>query len=89
MEAARRHDARRSSSRCIDFRYITDALTPDEALDILRAHAPRHARRREAEMRRDGYPAYTTSAGWLGYDDDKVRRLCREARGRRLDATSR
>ena len=34
---------------------------------------------REAEVRRAGYPAYTTSAGWLGYDDDKLRRLCREA----------
>ena len=63
--------------RCVDFRYITDALTPDEALDILRRHAPTRAAR-EAEMRRDGYPAYTTSAGWLGYPDEKIRRLCRE-----------
>jgi L-fuconate dehydratase len=61
----------------IDFHYITDALTPDEALGILRRHAPARAQR-EAEMRRDGFPAYTTSAGWLGYDDDKIRRLCRE-----------
>jgi L-fuconate dehydratase len=63
--------------RCVDFRYITDALTPDEALEILRTHAPTR-RAREAEMLRDGYPAYTTSAGWLGYPDDKIRRLCRE-----------
>jgi L-fuconate dehydratase len=63
--------------RCVDFRYITDALTPDEALGILRRHAPTRAAR-EAELRRDGYPAYTTSAGWLGYPDEKIRRLCRE-----------
>ncbi|MEA2575409.1 MAG: L-fuconate dehydratase [Chloroflexia bacterium] len=63
---------------CIDFRYITDALTPDEALEILRRNAPTKAER-EAEMLRDGYPAYTTSTGWLGYSDDKIRRLCREA----------
>jgi L-fuconate dehydratase len=63
---------------CIDFRYLTDALTPDEALAILRRLAPTRAAR-EAEMRRDGYPAYTTSTGWLGYSDDKIRRLCREA----------
>ncbi|KAL0092356.1 enolase C-terminal domain-like protein [Phycomyces blakesleeanus] len=63
----------------IDFRYITDAITPEEALEILRENAPTKAIR-EAEMRAKGYPAYTTSAGWLGYSDDKVRRLCREAK---------
>jgi L-fuconate dehydratase len=62
----------------IDFRYITDALPPERALERLRALAPRRAER-EAGLRRDGYPAYTTSVGWLGYDDDKIRRLCREA----------
>lgn len=62
---------------CVDFRYITDAITPEEALEMLRRHEPTRARR-EAEMLRDGYPAYTTSAGWLGYPDDKIRRLCRE-----------
>jgi L-fuconate dehydratase len=62
---------------CIDFRYITDALTPDEALDILRKNQPTRADR-EAEMLAKGYPAYTTSAGWLGYSDEKIRRLCRE-----------
>lgn len=64
--------------RCIDFRYITDALTPDEALEILRRNEPTKAGR-EAEMLRDGFPAYTTSAGWLGYSDDKVRQLCQGA----------
>jgi L-fuconate dehydratase len=62
----------------IDFTYITDALTPEEAVAMLRsARAGREAR--EAEMRGEGYPAYTTSTGWLGYPDQKVRRLCREA----------
>ena len=63
---------------CIDFRYITDALTPEEALAILRRMAPTRPAR-EAEMLRSGYPAYTTSAGWLGYSDEKLRQLCREA----------
>ncbi len=62
---------------CVDFRYLTDALTPDEALELLRRHAPARAAREE-EMRQRGYPAYTTSAGWLGYPDDKLRRLCQE-----------
>ncbi len=62
----------------VDFRYLTDALTPDEALAMLERVAGTRAER-EAELRRDGYPAYTTSVGWLGYDDDKIRRLCREA----------
>lgn len=64
----------------IDFSYITDALTPEQALEILHRKAPGKPAR-EAEMRRDGYPAYTTSTGWLGYPDEKVRRLCREAVG--------
>jgi len=63
---------------CLDFSYITDALTPEEALAILNRLAPTRPAREE-EMRRDGYPAYTTSTGWLGYPDEKVRRLCREA----------
>lgn len=61
-----------------DLRYLSDALTRDEALDILRAAAPGKAAR-IAELERRGYPAYTTSAGWLGYDDAKLRRLCGEA----------
>jgi L-fuconate dehydratase len=64
--------------RAIDFTYITDVLTPEEALDILRAKEDGRAER-EREMLSDGFPAYTTSTGWLGYSDDKVRRLCREA----------
>jgi len=62
--------------RCVDFRHITDALTPQEALDLLRALAPTKAER-EAELLAAGYPAYTTSAGWLGYSDNKIRDLCR------------
>ena len=62
----------------VDFRYLTDALTPDEALQILRAAEPGRAER-EAQLLRDGYPAYTTTPGWLGYDDEKLARLCREA----------
>jgi L-fuconate dehydratase len=63
---------------CIPFEYITDALTPGEALEILQRHAPTRAKR-EAEIRRRGFPAYTTSAGWLGYSDEKIRRLLRRA----------
>jgi L-fuconate dehydratase len=66
---------------CIDFRYLTDALTPDEALAMLRETAPTRAAR-IAEMQAQGYPSYTTSAGWLGYPDDKLRRLCRELMAR-------
>ncbi|HVO02610.1 MAG TPA: L-fuconate dehydratase [Candidatus Cybelea sp.] len=62
----------------IDFRYLSDALTSEEALTILRANAPGKAQR-IAELERVGFPAYTTSAGWLGYPEDKVRRLTREA----------
>lgn len=64
--------------RCIDFRYITDAVNPEEALRMLQGLAATKAER-EAEMRRDGYPAYLTSAGWIGYPEDKMRRLFREA----------
>ena len=62
----------------VDWRYLTDALTPDEAIAMLEKLAPSRAAREE-EMRVHGYPAYTTSAGWLGYSDDKIRRLCRQA----------
>jgi len=63
--------------KLVDFRYITDVLTPQEALEILQAAAPGKAAR-EAVLRAEGYPCYTTSAGWLGYSDEKLRRLCRE-----------
>jgi L-fuconate dehydratase len=62
----------------IDFRYIDDALSPDEALDLLRA-ASAGKERRESEIVAHGYPAYTTSAGWFGYDDEKVAELVRQA----------
>ncbi|GAA1586597.1 L-fuconate dehydratase [Kribbella hippodromi] len=62
----------------VDFRYLTDALTPDEALDILRKAKAGRAER-EALLRERGYPAYTTTPGWLGYDDAKLVRLCHEA----------
>ena len=62
----------------IDFRYLTDALTPEEALAMLRAAAPEKARR-VAQLLAEGYPAYTTSPGWLGYTDEKMQRLAREA----------
>jgi L-fuconate dehydratase len=64
--------------RLIDFRYLSDALTPEEALAILKANEPGKAGR-IAALEAQGFPAYTTSAGWLGYSDDKLRRLCREA----------
>jgi L-fuconate dehydratase len=62
----------------VDFRYLTDALTPEEALAILKK-AEAGKQDRIATLERDGYPCYTTSAGWLGYDDEKLRRLCHEA----------
>ncbi|WP_348789976.1 enolase C-terminal domain-like protein [Leifsonia sp. NPDC080035] len=62
----------------VDFRYLSDALTPEEALDLLRAAEPGRAER-ERELLAHGYPAYTTTPGWLGYPDDKLRRLAREA----------
>jgi L-fuconate dehydratase len=61
---------------CIPFSYITDALTPDEAFEILRRHEPTKHERTE-QMVEHGYPAYTTSAGWLGYSDEKMRTLVR------------
>ncbi|MFF4394453.1 L-fuconate dehydratase [Streptomyces sp. NPDC001480] len=62
----------------IDFRYLTDALTPEEALDLLRRGREGAAGRRARLLER-GYPGYTTSAGWLGYDDDKLTRLAAQA----------
>jgi L-fuconate dehydratase len=64
--------------RCIDFRYISDALTPEEALDILRAKQAGKLERERTLLVR-GYPAYTTSAGWIGYTDEHIERACREA----------
>ena len=62
----------------VDFRYLTDAITPDEALAIFRdAEAGKAAR--IAELEANGYPCYTTSAGWLGYSNEKLTRLANEA----------
>lgn len=65
---------------CIDFSYISDVLTPEEAIKILQEKSV-GKKERIGMLLRDGYPAYTTSAGWLGYSDDKIKRLCREAVG--------
>ena len=65
--------------RLIDFRYLTDAITPVEALTILQTAEKGKAARVDI-LKAEGYPCYTTSAGWLGYPDDKLRRLCREAK---------
>jgi L-fuconate dehydratase len=63
---------------CIDFSYIDDVLSETDAIDILKKLEPTRLAR-EQEARHSGYPAYTTSTGWLGYSDEKVRRLCDEA----------
>jgi L-fuconate dehydratase len=62
----------------VDFRYLSDALTPSEALQLLTAAQPGRAER-EKILRQEGYPAYATSPGWLGYSDDKLARLAAEA----------
>lgn len=64
--------------RCIDFSYIDDAITPEEALEILKSKEE-GKKQREQSILKTGYPAYTTSAGWLGYDDQKIRRLAEQA----------
>lgn len=63
---------------CLDFRFVTDALTPEEAIALLKARESGKAER-EAALREHGYPGYTTSAGWLGYSEEKMRKLCRDA----------
>lgn len=65
--------------RCIDFRYITDALTPEEAIALLKEVEPgKKERIKEAERNR-AVPAYTTSAGWIGYSEEKLRQLLEES----------
>lgn len=66
---------------CVDFRYLADALTPGQALEVLRA---RRAGKEEriARLLDSGYPSYTTSAGWLGYSDDALREKCRDLKAR-------
>ncbi|MFJ1311205.1 L-fuconate dehydratase [Agrobacterium sp. P15N1-A] len=62
----------------VDYRYLTDVLTRDEALAILKK-AESGKKERIETLKNEGYACYTTSAGWLGYDDAKLRRLCQEA----------
>jgi L-fuconate dehydratase len=64
--------------RTIDFRYLTDAITPEDALTLLTKRAEGKAER-IADLEATGFPCYTTSAGWLGYPDEKLRRLAQEA----------
>src|SRR5690606_14935602 len=63
---------------CVDFKYITDVITPEESVQILRKNEATK-KERIAYLEKNGYPAYTSSAGWLGYSDQKIRKLCREA----------
>ena len=62
----------------VDFTHLTDTLTKDEAIEILRRNAPTRTLR-EKELKEKGFPAYITSIGWLGYDDEKIRGLCKRA----------
>lgn len=62
---------------CLDFTYLTDVIGPEEALQLLKEGQHKKSERL-AHLRNEGFPAYTTSAGWLGYSDEKLRRLCRQ-----------
>jgi len=64
---------------CIDFRYITDALTPQEAIQLLKEIEETKAERIVEAERNRAVPAYTTSAGWLGYSEDKMKRILKES----------
>jgi len=64
--------------KVIDFKHITDVITEAEALELLKSKRPGWESRKEL-MKTQGYPAYTTSAGWLGYPEDKIRALCKGA----------
>jgi len=63
---------------CVDFSYITDAITPEEALELLKQKEATKSER-IANLLKNGFPAYTTSVAWLGYSDEKIRRLCLDA----------
>ncbi len=64
---------------CIDFKYLTDVITPEEAVEML-SKIEDTKQERIDDLLKNGYPAYNTSAGWLGYSEDKIRRLSREAK---------
>lgn len=64
--------------RCIDFRYITDAITPDEAVQMLKGEEEGKKKRMQDALDSRAVPAYTTSAGWLGYGEDKMKGLLQE-----------
>jgi L-galactonate dehydratase len=64
--------------RCIDFRYITDAITPEEAVEMLRKEEVGKAKRMKDAENSRAVPAYTTSAGWLGYGEEKMKGLLEE-----------
>ncbi|HQZ66403.1 MAG TPA: L-fuconate dehydratase [Planctomycetaceae bacterium] len=66
---------------CVDFRYLTDALTPSQAVELLDRHTATRSRRIE-ELKDIGYPSYTTSAGWLGYSDEALRQKCADLKAR-------
>lgn len=65
--------------RCIDFRYITDAITPEEAVALLKEVEDGKEQRIQDALDSKAVPAYTTSAGWLGYSEDKMKRLLKES----------
>lgn len=65
---------------CIDFRYLTDAITPEEAIEILKKSAAGKEERLAQALANKAVPTYTTSAGWLGYSDDKMKSLLQEAK---------
>jgi L-fuconate dehydratase len=69
----------------VDFRYITDCVTKEEAVTMLRSQVPLK-KKREAEVATNGFPAYTTQVGWLGYPDDKIRTLSKHFLERGFDA---
>ena len=64
--------------RCIDFRYITDAITPEEAIELLKEHEEGKAKRLQDAEDSRAVPAYTTSAGWLGYGEEKMKGLLKD-----------
>lgn len=68
--------------RCIDFRYITDAITPEEAIQILRKEEAGKVKRMQDALSSKAVAAYTTSPGWLGYSEEKMKRLLKEALSR-------